>query len=130
MLYEVITRKDREYAYLDIKSKLEGRVRAEEVEEFEEGDTVRVMVQGESSDASYIKASRRAVELDENWDKLKEVYNNSEVVEGRVLRKVNGGYVVEVLKYHTYLPSSLSGIRDNESESFIDKKIKVSYNFV
>ncbi len=120
-----ILRKDREYAYLDIKSKLEGRVRAEEVEEFEEGETVRVMVQGESSDASYIKASRRAVELEENWDKLKEVYNNSEVVEGRVLRKVNGGYVVEVLKYHTYLPSSLSGIRDNESESFIDKKIKV-----
>ncbi len=120
-----ILRKDREYAYLDIKSKLEGRVRSEEVEEFEEGATIKVMVQGESSDASYIKASRRAVELEENWSKLKEVYSNSDVVEGKVMRKVNGGYVVEVLKYHTYLPSSLSGVKDNEAASFIDTKINV-----
>lgn len=117
----ILVRKEKEYAYLDINSKLEGRVRTAEVEDFNEGDTVKVLVGKEEE--SFINVSRRAIELEENWTKLLEIYKEEKMVEGTVVRKVNGGYIVDILKWNTFMPNSLSGFRNNDD--VINKKITV-----
>jgi ribosomal protein S1 len=118
-----IIRKDRDYTYLDINGKLEGRVKSEEVEEFEEGQVIKVQVVSEDKEGNYVLCSRRKIEIEENMSKLEEAYKDAAVLTGEVVKRVNGGYIVEVLKVSTFMPNSLSLFR--KSENGVGKEVKV-----
>lgn len=124
ILEGTIIRKDKEFAYLDIKGKLEGKLKVEEVAEFKEGDKIKVLVLNDDKDSEYTRVSRRLIELNENWEIIKKAYENSEKVKGIITKKVNGGYIVEIYKYMSFMPNSLSLIKDEEEESFVGKEIE------
>jgi small subunit ribosomal protein S1 len=90
-----IIRKDREFAYLDINSKLEARVLASEVEDYNVGDVVKVSIVEENE--MFVIVSRKNIEINENFIKIKEAFENEKVLKGKVVKKVKGGYIVEVL---------------------------------
>jgi len=118
-----VVRKDRDYTYLDINGKLEGRVRSEEVEDYKEGDIIKVQIIAEDKDGNYVIVSRKKIEAEENFVKLENIWKNSEIVKGKVVKAVNGGYIVEVLKISTFLPNSLSLFKKNENP--IGKEVKI-----
>jgi len=120
-----IIKKDRESCYLDIKGKpLEGVVKSNEVEDNEVGDVIRVRIIGEDSEGSYLRVSRRAIEVEENWTKLLKAKEEGTILNGKVVKKVNGGYIVEVLKHNTFMPNSLSEISPKETNA-IGLKVEV-----
>ncbi|OQY10033.1 MAG: 4-hydroxy-3-methylbut-2-enyl diphosphate reductase [Fusobacteriia bacterium 4572_132] len=120
----IILRKDREYGYLDLGTKGEGKVDAREIEDNEVGDEIEVLIittADESED--FMKVSRRAVELKLNWEKLQELKESDEKINGKIVRKVKGGYIVDILKYNSFMPGSLSGF--GKEEEPLGKEITV-----
>lgn len=125
-LGKIIKKDIGEYAYLDIPGiKGEGKVNISEIEEYNVGDEIEVVIlSDEEDDYGNIRVSRRVYELNENWSKVKEIFEKQEVVTGKIVKKVNGGYLVEILKYRCFMPGSLSLIRE-EDQDVLGKEIKV-----
>ena len=103
-----ITRKELEYSFLDISSKLEGRVRSFEIKDLNVGDKVSVQVIRTEED--FVIVSKLAL------DRLRELesYNVSDVVSGTVVKQIKGGYNVKIKNINAFLPLSLSGAKGNE----------------
>ena len=111
----IITRKDMDFAYLDLSGKQEGRILIREVEDFNVGDSVEVKVL--RNDEEYIIVSKFLL------DKAKEFssYEVDEIVTGTVLKKIKGGYSVRVGKNEAFLPFSLASLdrdKDYTGEKF------------
>lgn len=104
----IIVRVDQEYGYLDINGKLEGRVRAFEIQDKKIGDYIAVQVIRPEED--FVIVSKIAL------DRLKELENISvnDVVEGTVSKKVKGGFTVKIGSNSAFLPFSLSGTKGND----------------
>ena len=128
-----IVKKEMNYTYLDINGKLEGRVRTEEVADFNEGDVIKVQIINEDKEGNYVICSRRKIEQQENLGKLNELFANEEVVKARVIKQIKGGYAVEVLKVNAFMPNSLSSFRPDEKVAgkeinVIIKEVKAEKN--
>jgi len=121
---EIIS-KERDYSYLDIKGSNEGIVRTEEITEFEVGDMIRVAISEDSDDEGHIRVSRKAVIQEEAIIKLEAAFEAKEVVTGTIVRKVNGGYIVEVMAHSAFMPNSLSQIRKDSTENVIGLEVEV-----
>ena len=111
----IITRKDMDFAYLDLLGKQEGRILIREVEDYNVGDSVEVKVL--RNDEEYIIVSKFLL------DKAKEFssYEVDEIVTGTVLKKIKGGYSVRVGKNEAFLPFSLASLdrdKDYTGEKF------------
>lgn len=103
-----ITRKDVEYSFLDISSKLEGRIRSFEINDLNVGDKVSVQVI--RSEEDFVIVSKLAL------DRIRELesYNVSDIVTGTVVKQIKGGYNVKIKNINAFLPISLSGAKGNE----------------
>jgi len=111
----IITRKDMDFAYLDLSGKQEGRILIREVEDYNVGDSIEVKVL--RNDEEYIIVSKFLL------DKAKEFssYEVDEIVTGTVLKKIKGGYSVRVGKNEAFLPFSLASLdrdKDYTGEKF------------
>ncbi|MDO4690382.1 MAG: bifunctional 4-hydroxy-3-methylbut-2-enyl diphosphate reductase/30S ribosomal protein S1 [Fusobacterium sp.] len=119
---------DLNYTYLDVPGERTAvRVRTEELEGYKVGDTVEVLITGlleSDDDQEYILASRRKIEIEKNWSKIEESFENKSILEGTITKKIKGGYLVQALFYAGFLPNSLSEISENE-ENVIGKKVSV-----
>ena len=122
--------KDRNFCLLDVPG--EGtpvRVRTEELENYNVGDEVEVMLVGETPEGEYLIGSRRRIEMEAGWEHLKKAFNEKEKVTGKVLKEIKGGYIVEVFSHQTFLPKSLSEAKDaneivGKTFDFLVKEIK------
>ncbi len=122
----VISQMDRNYAYLDVTSaRTAVRVRAEELDGYNIGDEVEVILKGETKDNDFIIGSRQEIDRIENLEKLEKAFEAKEVVEGKIERKVKGGYIVKVLFQQAFLPNSLSEIPMNDSANHMGEEIEV-----
>lgn len=123
-----IESQDMNYTYLDVPGERTAvRVRTEELEGYNIGDIVEVLIIGTAEfdeDQEYILASRRKIEVEKNWSKIEEAFENKTILEGTVTRKIKGGYLVQALFHVGFLPNSLSEISENEV-NVIGKKISV-----
>lgn len=119
---------ERNYTYLDVPgARTVVRVRSEELEGYKVGDTVEVMIVGlmeTDDDQEYITASRRKIELEQNWSKIEDSFNNKTILDGVITKKVKGGYLVNALFYPGFLPNSLSEI-SNDEENVEGRRVKV-----
>ena len=106
----IITRKDMDFAYLDLSGKQEGRILIREVEDFNVGDTIEVKVL--RNDEEYVIVSKFLL------DKAREFlsYEVDEIVTGTILKKIKGGYSVRVGKNEAFLPFSLASLERDKFE--------------
>ncbi len=121
-----ILKKDNEYGYLEIGSKGEAKVHANEIEDFKVGDEIEVKIVNIEDNDGYTRASRRAYELEVNIVKIEEAFNKQEIIEGKVERKVNGGYIVDLMSYKAFMPNSMTGhsVTEGKKAKMIIKEIK------
>ncbi|MEG0097327.1 MAG: S1 RNA-binding domain-containing protein [Cetobacterium sp.] len=122
----IIATKDRNFAYLDVAGQPTNvRVRSEELSDFNVGDEIEVLIIGENEDEEILIGSRRRVEMEEGLRKLEVAFQEKKIVKATIIRRINGGYILEVSHQQGFLPNSLSEIPASQGESSVGKGIEV-----
>lgn len=99
---------------VDVNFKSEGIIPISEfknVHEFKPGDEIDVFLeQVEDSEGQIILSKSRADFL-KVWDRIYKSYENQETVEGRLIRRIKGGVVVDLFGVDAFLPGSQIDLR-------------------
>lgn len=87
-----------------------------------EGDEVEVSVERMSDSNGRLRLSKRNVDRSRVWQTLEEVHKASAVIKGRVVKKVNGGYRVDIGQVEAFLPASQISLQRNpEGDEHLEK---------
>ncbi len=112
---------------IDVGLKSEGLVPAEEWDDpssVEIGDEVQIWLDAVESDSGHIVVSKRKADRVLNWQRIVSTKNEGDNVEGRVMRKIKGGLLVDI-GYPVFLPASQVDIRrPGDIGEFIGKTIE------
>ncbi len=112
---------------IDVGLKSEGLISVDEwmdKDAVDIGDTVKVWLDSLESDTGHIVLSKRKADRLLNWQKIIESKNEDDTVEGRVMRKIKGGLLVDI-GYPVFLPASQVDIRrPGDIGEFIGKTIR------
>jgi len=118
---------------VDVGFKSEGIVPINEFSqsELEVGRELDFFVDSVENDAGIIGLSREKAMRIQGWDKIVKFSQTGELVEGRPVKKVKGGFLVDVMGVEGFLPSSLSafkGVADKDImyKGFQFKIVKVN----
>jgi small subunit ribosomal protein S1 len=99
---------------VDVNFKSEGIIPISEfknVHEFKPGDEINVFLeQVEDSEGQIILSKSRADFL-KVWDRIYKSYEDQETVEGRLMRRIKGGVVVDLFGVDAFLPGSQIDLR-------------------
>ncbi|MBE7045310.1 MAG: bifunctional 4-hydroxy-3-methylbut-2-enyl diphosphate reductase/30S ribosomal protein S1 [Ruminococcaceae bacterium] len=82
------------------------------------GDTIRVYVVGVNDAEGKVVLSRKKLMMMESWNKIKEAYENGEVLEGKIIKAVRGGVIALTDACQVFIPAkqvSLRYVQDLES---------------
>ncbi|MGI6402122.1 MAG: 30S ribosomal protein S1 [Thermoguttaceae bacterium] len=132
-----VIRVENDFVIVDVGSKSEGAIPLTEWEEDEEqpepGSVVRVLVEETEETMSpeevqyrgMIVLSKRKAAKIEAWDRLMETIQEGDVCEGRVIKKIKGGLLVDIGDVVVFLPASQVDIRrPSDITEFIDQQVK------
>ncbi len=112
---------------VDIGFKSEGFVPAEEFldrDELKNGQEVDVLVESiEDEDGRVILSHAKAEKL-KGWEKISDHLKEGDVVDGRVVKQVKGGYMVNVHGVEGFLPLSLSSFKGVPPQEIMANKYK------
>lgn len=87
-----------------------------------EGDEVEVSVERMSDSNGRLKLSKRNVDKSRVWQTLEETHQANAIIKGRIVKKVNGGYRVDIGQVEAFLPASQISLQRNpESEDHLEK---------
>ena len=120
---------DRNYSYLEVAGQPASvRVKTEELTGYEVGDTVEVLVVAkmEEDDALVLIGSKRRVDQEIGNEILAKALENNEIITGTIVKRIKGGYVVEVSYQQGFLPNSLSEIPFNKGDEFVGQEVKLA----
>jgi small subunit ribosomal protein S1 len=98
---------------VDIGFKSEGIVPAHEFDNLQAlkvGDEVEVLLEETEDESGRIVVSKRKAEKSQGWDRVVEQHGEGDTVEGRVVRKVKGGLMVDI-GVESFLPASLAFLK-------------------
>lgn len=116
---------DNKEAVVDIGFKSEGFVPIEEfrnLDKLEVGCQIDVLVENVEDDEGKIVLSRAKAEKLKGWMKLGDDINEGDEVDGRVVKQVKGGFIVDVEGIEAFLPMSLSAFKGVPSEQVMANK--------
>ena len=111
---------------VDVGFKSEGVVLVTEFvpEELEVGKELDFYIDSIENDAGMISLSHTRAKQMQGWNRVVEKHNAGELIEGRVTRKVKGGFIVEVQGVEGFLPGSLSGFKNVPDKEIINQPFK------
>lgn len=99
---------------VDIGFKSEGFVPIEEFRnpaELTVGQSLEVLIENIEDDHGRLILSYSKAERLKGWQKIADDLNEGDIIEGRVVRAVKGGYIVDVFGVEAFLPMSLSAFK-------------------
>lgn len=105
---------DEKYVIVDIGFKSEGIVPVNEfknIEDVKPGDEIEVFLDRVEDREGQLVLSRRKANTLRVWQKIEQVHENQEVVEGHIKRRIKGGMVVDVFGIDAFLPGSQIDVR-------------------
>jgi small subunit ribosomal protein S1 len=112
---------------VDIGFKAEGLVDIDEWENEETpqpGDVVEVLLEDMEDETSEVRLSRRKAHRMRAWENVIAKYNEGDVVEGTVNRKIKGGLLVDI-GVNVFLPASQVDIRrPPDIQDFVGQTVK------
>jgi small subunit ribosomal protein S1 len=110
---------------VDVGFKSEGVVTREEFAEGELpkiGDQIEVFVDNLEDENGQMILSKRKADFMRIWERIKEVFAAGETIEGRIINRIKGGMVVDVMGVDAFLPGSQIDIRPvTDFDSFVGK---------
>ncbi len=113
----VIAMNDNEVV-VDIGFKSEGMIPIDEFadpSELEIGIEIEVFLENMEDQDGLVVLSKQRADFMKVWDKVKDAADNGEVVEGRIVRKIKGGAVVDLFGVEAFLPGSQIALRQVHS---------------
>ena len=100
--------------YVGIGYKSDGAVSVNEfrnLEELKVGDEIEVFVEKlEDSDGNLLLSKSRADFL-RVWDRINEAFDNKEIIQGKLMKRVKGGIAVDLFGVDAFLPGSQIDLR-------------------
>ena len=69
------------------------------------GDDIKVYVIGVNDGEGKVVLSRKKIVQQESWNKVKEAYENGEVLDGKIIKAVKGGVIAHVLDTQVFIPA-------------------------
>ena len=111
---------------VDVGFKSEGIVPITEFsqQDLEVGKELEFFVDSIENDAGVIALSRERAMRIQGWDKIVKFSQTGELVEGRPVKKVKGGFLVDVTGVEGFLPSSLSSFKNVPEKDCMYKVFK------
>ncbi len=111
---------------VDVGFKSEGVVMASEFvdDKLELNCELDFYIESIENDAGMIALSRLKAKQMQGWNKIVSDFKSGDLVEGRVKRKVKGGFLVDVDEVEGFLPGSLSGFRDVPDKEILNQSYK------
>lgn len=106
-----ISKKD---VFVDIGYKSEGVLSLNEfhgIENMKVGDEISVLLESKENEDGMVVLSKQKADRAEGWDHISSTYNEGDVIEGTVSRKVKGGFMVNI-GLDAFLPASLAVPRE------------------
>ncbi len=98
---------------IDVGLKSEGLVNKSEFDNFEDleiGDKIEVLLEEVEDQSGLIKISKRKADRIRGWERILETTKEDDVIEGKVMRKIKGGLLVDI-GVPVFLPASQVDIR-------------------
>lgn len=116
-----------DFAYIDVNYKAEGKVRLTEFDEpVKVGDKVKVFIVQIKDSEGVIVLSKARADFVTGRKHVQDSYASGEMVEGVLLKKIKGGYVVLVSGVQGFLPNSQSTMDwRSEDTSMIGEKVRL-----
>ncbi len=111
---------------VDVGFKSEGVVAITEFsrQDLEVGKELEFFVESIENDAGVIELSREKAMRIQGWDKIVKYAQEGQLVEGRPVKKVKGGFLVDVMGIEGFLPSSLSAFKSLAEKDIMYKVFK------
>ncbi len=122
-----------EGAYVNVGTKKEGFIPLQEVSNVKkspedvlaEGDEIEVMVLNPEDEEGKAILSKKKVDSEEAWKKIKDIYEDQEDIEAEITKEVKGGLVADV-GVRGFIPASHIAIEYVEDLSqFIGQKLRL-----
>ncbi|MCC6012279.1 30S ribosomal protein S1 [Candidatus Caldipriscus sp.] len=96
--------------FIDIGGKAEGILHISEFKGQIPKIGDRVLVYVEKADGVRgVKLSKYKADFERAWDQIYEAFQSGAMVEGKISKRVSGGYMVDVFGVEAFMPKSLSG---------------------
>ena len=112
---------------VDIGFKSEGVVKLNEFNDIsavKPGDKMDLYLEKVEDDEGQIVLSKQRADFIKVWDKVKESLDSEKIVEGRVVRRVKGGLIIDLMGVDAFLPASQIGLRPLESlDSLVGREV-------
>ncbi|MDD5116883.1 MAG: 30S ribosomal protein S1 [Candidatus Omnitrophica bacterium] len=111
---------------VDIGFKSEGIVPITEFgsADLEIGKEMEFLLENMENDAGVMTLSREKALRMQGWDKIVKLSNEGTLVEGKPVKKVKGGFLVDIMGIEGFLPSSLSAFRNIPDKDILYKMFK------
>ena len=112
---------------VDIGFKSEGSISLQEfgdTPDVQVGDKVEVFLEDVENQDGQLVLSKQKADFMKVWDQIKDIYDDNKSVEGRLVRRIKGGIVVDLLGVDAFLPGSQIDIRQVKN---FDQYIGESY---
>jgi small subunit ribosomal protein S1 len=112
-----VVKVDDDHVLVDVNFKSEGQIPTSEFTDKEgnvtvaEGDTVDVFVVRKDEVEGTITLSREKAKRMQLFDKLEEIQQNDDTIKGRIVRRIKGGYTVDLGGVEAFLPGSHVDLR-------------------
>jgi small subunit ribosomal protein S1 len=118
---------NKDYIVIDVGLKSEGQVSKTEFEDGGDvavGDVIEVLLESLEDGDGSIALSKRKADRIRGWEKILHSRNEGDVIEGRVMRKIKGGLLVDI-GVPVFLPASQVDIRrPSDIGEFIGRTIR------
>lgn len=110
---------------IDIGFKSEGFVPLNEftsTDDLKVGEEVEVFLESIEDKDGHLVLSRKRADFVRIWEKITQAFEKGEVLQGRCLRRIKGGIVVDLMSIDAFLPGSQIDIRPiRDFDQFIGK---------
>jgi|TARA_B110000116_G_scaffold59968_1_gene51307 small subunit ribosomal protein S1 len=127
MLKGKIVGKAGDDAVIDVGLKSEGLIHKSEFDDWdtlESGTEIEVILEDLEDENGIIKLSKRKADRIRNWEKVLETYKEGDIVEGKGIRRIKGGILVDI-GVPAFLPASQIDVRrPGDVNEFIGKTIR------
>jgi len=123
-----VLRVDEDFVVVDIGYKSDGIVPRDEFgdTELHPGDTVEVYLELKEDRDGQLVLSKEKADKVRRWQRVEEIYENEEVIEGTIIRRIKGGMIVELFDgMEAFLPGSQIDVRPvRDFESYLEKRME------
>lgn len=114
-------------AVIDVGLKSEGLVHKSEFDDWdtlESGAEIEVILEDLEDENGIVKLSKRKADRIRNWKKVLDTYNEGDIIEGKGIRRIKGGLLIDI-GVPAFLPASQIDVRrPGDVNQFIGKTIR------